>query len=133
MNKIQTTMDISPISQKAIERAAKSMTSLPFKKAFFVEVDQSAMSANELCNFENKLTYILQPIKPERCEDYFTWLIKLGVLRREVDGQGLTNRIRLTPMGRSVISKWQQEIPRANLLRNILEKAKRIATKTQGP
>jgi hypothetical protein len=132
MNKIQTTMDLSPINQKAFARAAMSMTGLPFKKAFFVKVDQRAMSANELCNLTNKLTYVFQPIKPDKCEAYFIWLIKLGVLRREVDGQGLTNRIRLTPMGRSILSKWKHEIPRAGLLRKILEKGKRIITETQG-
>ncbi|WP_218081919.1 Npun_F0494 family protein [Anthocerotibacter panamensis] len=32
-------------------------------------------------------------------EDDLMWLIKVGVLRREVDGQGITDRFRLTPMG----------------------------------
>jgi hypothetical protein len=41
-------------------------------------------------------------------------LIQLGVLRREVDGQGLTERVRLTPLGRQVLAPWSAEIPRAN-------------------
>jgi hypothetical protein len=32
-------------------------------------------------------------------EDELLWLIRVGVLRREVDGQGITNSFRLTPMG----------------------------------
>ena len=33
----------------------------------------------------------------------FRKLIKIGVLRREVDGQGLTSKIRLTPLGRQML------------------------------
>jgi hypothetical protein len=36
------------------------------------------------------------------------------VLRREVDGQGLTERVRLTPMGREVLAQWPGEIPGAS-------------------
>ena len=37
------------------------------------------------------------------------WLLKVGVLRREVDGQGLTDSFRLTPLGRQNVEKWQDE------------------------
>ena len=36
-------------------------------------------------------------------ENEFLRLIKIGVLRREVDGQGLTSRVRITPIGRQVL------------------------------
>ena len=36
-------------------------------------------------------------------ENEFLTLIKLGVLRREVDGQGLTSKVRITPIGRQVL------------------------------
>jgi hypothetical protein len=35
------------------------------------------------------------------------------VLRREVDGQGLTERVRLTPLGREVLAIWPHDIPAA--------------------
>jgi len=31
------------------------------------------------------------------------WLIQVGVLRREVDGQGITDSFRLTPLGRQLV------------------------------
>ena len=37
-------------------------------------------------------------------ENEFRWLIKVGVLRREVDGQGLTSKVRLTPLGRQIFA-----------------------------
>lgn len=33
----------------------------------------------------------------------------MGVLRREVDGQGITDSFRLTPLGRKIIAKWESE------------------------
>ena len=36
-------------------------------------------------------------------ENEFLKLIKIGVLRREVDGQGLTSRVRTTPIGRQIL------------------------------
>jgi hypothetical protein len=35
------------------------------------------------------------------------WLIQVGLLRREVDGQGLTDSFRLTPLGRQLVSQWR--------------------------
>jgi len=43
------------------------------------------------------------PATPAQLEDDLRWLIAVGVLRREVDGQGLTNRFRLTPLGRQLL------------------------------
>ena len=34
----------------------------------------------------------------------------MGVLRREVDGQGLTSRFRLTPLGRDLLEARQAEL-----------------------
>lgn len=36
------------------------------------------------------------------------WLMDVGLLRREVDGQGLTDSFRVTPLGRQVIDRWQK-------------------------
>ncbi len=44
----------------------------------------------------------------------FRWLITVGILRREVDGQGLTSKIRLTPLGRQILeneANLPEEIP----------------------
>jgi len=37
--------------------------------------------------------------------------IQVGVLRREVDGQGITDSFRLTPLGRQLVEKYQ-DFPR---------------------
>ena len=42
-------------------------------------------------------------------ENDLLWLIQVGVLRREVDGQGLTDSFRLTPLGRQLVEIWQNQ------------------------
>ncbi|WP_287129714.1 Npun_F0494 family protein [Candidatus Cyanaurora vandensis] len=45
------------------------------------------------------LGYSRRPVSQLSAEDDLMWLIRVGVLRREVDGQGITDRFRLTPLG----------------------------------
>jgi hypothetical protein len=52
------------------------------------------------------------------CENNLLWLIQVGLLRREVDGQGITDSFRLTPLGRQLVEKYQLqggEIPQATV------------------
>jgi hypothetical protein len=43
--------------------------------------------------------YTQRAVRLIEVEDELLWLIRVGFLRREVDGQGITNSFRLTPMG----------------------------------
>jgi hypothetical protein len=43
-------------------------------------------------------------------ENELLWLIQVGLLRREVDGQGLTDSFRLTPLGRQLVQQWQSTL-----------------------
>lgn len=99
----------------ALRRAAHSLTCLPFRRAFYEEVAERPLASGELCRRADRAQLWFRPLGPERTEAHFLWLIRLGVLRREVDGQGLTDRIRLTPLGRTVLAGWEGEIPRAGL------------------
>ncbi len=49
-----------------------------------------------------------QPLSEKRVEKALMWLIQVGLLRREVDGQGITDSFRLTPLGRQIVAKWNQ-------------------------
>lgn len=109
------------IEALALDRADRSLRCLPFRRAFYEEVADQPISSAELCRREDWPTLVFAPFGPERAEDHFIWLIRLGVLRREVDGQGLTERVRLTPMGRALLNRWSGEIPRAGLRDRIHE------------
>lgn len=55
--------------------------------------------------------YTSKPLAELRAENELLWLIQVGLLRREVDGQGLTDSFRVTPLGRQLIRYWQQLPP----------------------
>jgi hypothetical protein len=111
--------------QIALRRAATSLRCLPFRRAFYEEVAEQALSSSELCARSDWDRLVFAPFGPERAEDHFIWMIRLGVLRREVDGQGLTERVRLTPLGRQVLALWSGEVPRAGLRERIRENFRR--------
>jgi hypothetical protein len=52
-----------------------------------------------------KQNYTNRPLSELSCENALAWLIDVGVLRREVDGQGITDSFRLTPLGYQLIGK----------------------------
>tara|TARA_B100000579_G_C22425406_1_gene662735 strand:- start:351 stop:671 length:321 start_codon:yes stop_codon:yes gene_type:complete len=80
---------------------------MPFNLDFYKEAQNLGLSANHV--FENKEKYFIKKTKYLRneydIETEFIWLITVGLLRREVDGQGLTSKVRLTPLGRQIIEK----------------------------
>jgi hypothetical protein len=51
--------------------------------------------------------YTQKSLSEQRVEKELLWLIKVGILRREVDGQGITDSFRLTPLGRQLIAQWE--------------------------
>ncbi|MEB3233952.1 MAG: hypothetical protein VKM98_00860 [Cyanobacteriota bacterium] len=101
---------------RAVERARRALQCLPLRLAFYQELEQAALSSNQLSARADWTRLCSRRLNPRRWEDHFIWLIQLGVLRREVDGQGLTERVRLTPLGREVLSLWSEAIPPAGPL-----------------
>ena len=109
-----TTGASSLCDPRSLQRAAQAMRCLPLQRAFYALVDQQAIGSQELSQHPQAGQLCRQRLGWEQLEDQFIWLIQLGVLRREVDGQGLTERVRLTPLGREVLGEWPTEIPTAN-------------------
>ena len=93
------------IDQKIFRRAKKGISNCPFNLFLFQSLKKESLSAQDV--FKNKSKYLSQEfmfIKNSLfIENEFLKLIKIGVLRREVDGQGLTSKVRITPTGREVI------------------------------
>ena len=119
-------MSVSDLSDaRALERARLNLRCLPFRRAFYGELRGAALSSTELAGRVDAGGLLFRRISAEQLEDAFIWLIRLGVLRREVDGQGLTERVRLTPMGRELLGNWRGEIPRAPLAERIQHQLRR--------
>jgi len=55
--------------------------------------------------------YTKRPLSELSVERELLWLVQVGLLRREVDGQGLTDSFRLTPLGRQLVDQWQCRSP----------------------
>ena len=98
---------------RALARARRAVQCLPFKLAFYQELESGALSSSQLQARNDWQHLSHRRLGRRHCEELFIWLIQLGVLRREVDGQGLTERVRLTPLGREVLAIWPHDIPAA--------------------
>jgi len=93
------------IDSRSKKRADLSFRCLPFNSSFYSDVKQSGLNAETV--FEKSSQYRLSEAgwfnHSDDIEAIFRWLIKIGILRREVDGQGLTAKVRLTPLGRQIL------------------------------
>ena len=93
------------IDQKILIRAKGGIKSSPFNLFLFQSLLVNSLSAQIV--FLNKSKYLKKEFmfinSSLFIENEFLRLIKIGVLRREVDGQGLTSKVRITPIGRQVI------------------------------
>lgn len=115
------------LSNKAIEydprtviRAKRALSCSPFCLKLFQEMRNQSVPIQQIAGATGiKLGYATQPLSEPRTEDKLVWLINVGLLRREVDGQGLTDSFRLTPLGRKIVAQWEQEreeIPSASII-----------------
>ena len=97
------------IDQKIFRRAKKGIKNCPFNFFLFQCLQKESLSAQNV--FENKSKYLNQEFmfinSSLFIENEFLKLIKIGVLRREVDGQGLTSKVRITPIGRQVLENHE--------------------------
>ena len=93
------------IDQKIFRRANKGIKNCPFNLFLFQTLKKESLSAQNV--FLNKSKYLNADFifihSSLFIENEFLKLIKIGVLRREVDGQGLTSSVRITPIGRQVL------------------------------
>ena len=92
------------------KRVARSFRCLPFNSLFYMDALEKGLSAETVFRNGHRYAVIRRGWfkSSEGVEAAFRWLIKIGVLRREVDGQGLTSRVRLTPLARQILEKNPQ-------------------------
>ncbi|WP_269623224.1 Npun_F0494 family protein [Prochlorococcus marinus] len=88
-----------------INRSKRAIKCLSLSTEFYKDAEVSGLSASKVLQMKKK--YISRNLfsftNPEKIEACFLWLIKIGILRREVDGQGLTSKVRLTPLGTFIL------------------------------
>ncbi|HIK44291.1 MAG TPA: hypothetical protein IGR64_05310 [Leptolyngbyaceae cyanobacterium M65_K2018_010] len=106
----------SPLSQhfsrRTIQRAERAFKCSPFRLDLLLALQGQSISIRQICHPQGlKNGYSRRSLSELQAENELMWLIAVGLLRREVDGQGLTDRFRLTPLGRQVCYGLQQLNP----------------------
>ena len=90
-----------------ISRAHKAIKCLPFNSYFYSNIQKHGLNAES--TIKSKDFYIKnkfrEKINVDSIEEAFRWLIIVGILRREVDGQGLTSKVRLTPLWKELLDQ----------------------------
>lgn len=69
-------------SKQAIQRARQAVRCLPFRLAFYQELEQGALSSSQLAALSDWRRISRRRLSANRTEDHLIWLIQLGVLRR---------------------------------------------------
>lgn len=108
------------------QRASRALRCSPLRLQLFRAMLQDSIPLPQIADrsgVDRLYTYRL--LSENRVERELLWLIQVGLLRREVDGQGITDSFRLTPLGRQIVGNWQAqtEIPKpiwSDCLRNTL-------------
>ncbi|MEA5580103.1 hypothetical protein VB620_01965 [Nodularia harveyana UHCC-0300] len=97
-------------TSNTVERARRSLVCSPFNIVLFEAMRQQSVTLGAIA-MENgvKHGYTQRPLSELACDNDLGWLIQVGVLRREVDGQGITDGYRLTPLGHQLVEQFQGE------------------------
>ena len=96
--------------KRTLLRAERAMRCSPFQLHLFVTMVSQSVSLKAIAHPAGSQNhYTVKPLSELRAESELLWLIQVGLLRREVDGQGLTDSFRVTPLGRQLINNWQQQ------------------------
>ncbi len=94
-----------------LQRAEIALRCAPFTVKLFADMATQGVNLRAIAGNEGlKNQYLTRASNLIITENALLWLIQVGVLRREVDGQGITDSFRLTPMGHFLLDKWQQQL-----------------------
>jgi hypothetical protein len=106
-----TTSRTFEYASSTVRRAKIALSCSPFRLKLFQDMRHQSVPIQQIAA-ENgiRLGYAKLAFSESRTEDKLVWLIKVGLLRREVDGQGLTDSFRLTPLGRKIVAEWEQSV-----------------------
>lgn len=97
-------------SAEAMRRAVRAVECSPFYLKLLAEMRLTSVSVPTIAEDSGMLKgYTQQPLSELAAETELLWLTTVGILRREVDGQGLTDSFRLTPLGRQIVEHWQSQ------------------------
>jgi len=90
-----------------LKRASRALRCSPFKLSLFERMLRERVAMGEISGSDGvKNNYTKSPLSELAADNALVWLIEVGLLRREVDGQGITDSFRLTPLGRQLTESF---------------------------
>jgi hypothetical protein len=96
-------------SPATVKRAERALLCAPFRLQLLTAMRQQSVELKAIAGKAGLQNgYTRRALSELRAENQLLWLIQVGILRREVDGQGLTDSFRLTPLGHQMFERWQQ-------------------------
>lgn len=94
--------------QPTLKRAQRALVCSPFNLGLFEAMRSRSVALSEMIgNSGVQKNFTKRPLSELTADNALVWLIQVGVLRREVDGQGITDSFRLTPLGRQLVEQFQ--------------------------
>ncbi|MBD2579201.1 Npun_F0494 family protein [Oscillatoria sp. FACHB-1406] len=96
-------------SPQTVARAERALRCSPFKLLLFTTMRDRSVPLNEIVGSSGvERRHTQRPLLELVAESHLVWLIQVGLLRREVDGQGITDSFRLTPLGRQIVERYEK-------------------------
>ena len=106
----QNSKDFAEYDPQILRRAEVALRCAPFTVKLFADMATHGVNLRAIAGNEGIANqYLTSPTNLIGAENGLLWLIQVGVLRREVDGQGITDSFRLTPMGHLLLDKWRSQ------------------------
>ncbi len=97
-------------TEQAKQRAERALFCSPFKLKLLDTMGKTSVPLSEIAeNTGIEREYTKKAISENAAESNLMWLIQVGLLRREVDGQGITDSFRLTPLGKKIVEIWDSK------------------------
>lgn len=94
---------------RTVKRAERAMRCAPFTLQLYATMRSQSVAIGRIAGESGvQLGYTRSPLSELAADTALAWTIQVGMLRREVDGQGLTDSFRLTPLGRQLVEKWER-------------------------
>ncbi|NJN06516.1 MAG: hypothetical protein HC815_00450 [Richelia sp. RM1_1_1] len=98
------------VDSQTQKRASLALRCSPFNLSLFQQMLAGRIAMGEIAGINGvKNNYTKRPLSELAADNALVWLIEVGLLRREVDGQGITDSFRLTPLGRQMVESPSEQ------------------------
>ena len=97
-------------SDRTLMRAERAVRCAPFRFSLYEDMVDQSVDLRSMCGKTGVTKGYARRLMTELiAEVELMWLLEVGLLRREVDGQGLTDGFRITPLGRQIIQRYTNQ------------------------